>query len=89
MDEEVEHVERELLEAHPEWQTAPGMQYPEEFINVLEHRLVQSVEGIYGDYLWELCDDRKQRWQSDVLTYMDRDGNGDVCTASRERRISN
>jgi hypothetical protein len=88
-DAQVQDAEIGLMEGHPEWETADGLELPGNYNELLEEELADSLGSYAADYFMDICFDNKSAWEYDVQKHMKYDGNSDVCTASKESRNHN
>jgi hypothetical protein len=74
------------MEDHPEWLTANGYELPENFDELLEEELANGVDTYAADWFMDVCYDNRSSREYEVQKHMNKGGNSDVCTASKESR---
>jgi hypothetical protein len=89
MNIRLEVAKIDLLRAHPEWRTDDGIEFPDNYDDLLESKILEWLDRYAGDVIWEICSERGARWQSYVHTHLEVEGNRDVCTVSRDSRNKN
>ncbi|KAK6006155.1 hypothetical protein QM012_006565 [Aureobasidium pullulans] len=74
----VENAEIRLHQAHPEWSTAEGFEFPENYQNLLDEEVASRLDELADEYTWEYCFETKMKWVPEVRKHMCADGNNDV-----------
>jgi hypothetical protein len=89
MNIKLEAAKIDLLRAHPEWRTDDGIEFPDNYDDLLESKILNRLDMYAGDVIWEICIETGAMWQSYIHKHLEVQGNRDVCTVSGESRDMN